>query len=133
MLPCRCLPALESALQGSEIIIEKDLENKISQLCARIARKASPDLRMAVEKIREDFENRPAVARTQAREVTIGRQMITFSFQTRERPSLCSSAVRSALARHQTHGQGARHSGCTALRCALFCLATLMCQTGSHR
>ncbi len=50
------LPAIEFALQGSEIIIEKDLENKISQLCERIARKASPDLRMAVEKIREDLK-----------------------------------------------------------------------------
>jgi hypothetical protein len=51
------LPALESALQGSEIIIEKDLENKISQLCERIARKASPDLKEAVEKIINDFNN----------------------------------------------------------------------------
>jgi len=50
------IPAIESALQGSEIIIEKNMENKINQLCEKIARKASPDLRMAVEKIREDLK-----------------------------------------------------------------------------
>ena len=51
------LPAIESALQGSEVFIEKDLENKINQLCEKIARKASPDLREAVEKIKKDLNN----------------------------------------------------------------------------
>jgi hypothetical protein len=51
------LPALESALHGSEVFIEKDMENKINQMCEKIARKASPDLREAVEKIRNDFNN----------------------------------------------------------------------------
>lgn len=51
------IPAIESAFKGSEINIEKDTENKISQLCEKISRKASPDLRQAVEKIRNDFNN----------------------------------------------------------------------------
>ena len=33
----------------------KDMENKINQLCEKIARKTSPDLRKAVEKMREDL------------------------------------------------------------------------------
>jgi hypothetical protein len=46
------IPAIESALQGTEVSIDKDVERKIDQLCEKIARKASPDLKKAVDKIR---------------------------------------------------------------------------------
>ena len=51
------LPAVESAMQGSEFTIEKDMQGRINQLCLKIAQKASPDLRESVEKIREEFNN----------------------------------------------------------------------------
>jgi hypothetical protein len=51
------LPAVESALHGSEIRIGKDEEIKINELCEKIARKGSRDLRIALEKIREDLKN----------------------------------------------------------------------------
>jgi hypothetical protein len=51
------LPALEYALQGSGVFIEKDTENKVNQLCGKIAQKASPDLRQAIEKLRDDLQS----------------------------------------------------------------------------
>jgi|GEM_PF-1039120 len=48
------LPAVELTLQGSVVSIDSNAENKIAVLCAKIAQKASPDLRKAVEKISAD-------------------------------------------------------------------------------
>jgi hypothetical protein len=49
------LPAVESTLQGSVVSIDRNAENKIAVLCAKIAQKASPDLRKAVDKISADL------------------------------------------------------------------------------
>ena len=49
------IPALESTLQGSVLSIDSDAGNIIDVICVKIAQKARPDLRKAVEKMREDL------------------------------------------------------------------------------